>query len=441
MMRLHLALLAVVLSANLAFAQSREEKVRADKAKVESEGFWIYNDLPKGFAQAKKSGQPMIVVLRCIPCEECVKLDDELIDQHPAIKPLLEKFVRVRQISTNGLDLNLFQYDYDQSFAVFLLNGDGTIYGRFGTRSHRTDWHDDVSIEGLAKAMEAALKLHADYPANADSLKAKRGPKPEFASPEKFPALKDKFTDQIDYKGQVVKSCIHCHQVGDAIKELYRTKEGKLPEKVLNPYPHPKILGLILDPRECAKVEEVTDGSDAAQAGFRPGDTIVTLEKQPILSIADVQWVLHHTSDQAAELHFVVSREGQETPLTLKAPAGWKSRDDLGWRVSSWQLRRWGTGGILSEAIPAEAREELKLAPGKMALRVKHVGQYAPHNIAQQAGFQKDDVIVAFDGRDDLVRETDLLRYAINEVGPGKPVEVQILRGGKPLTLKMTLPK
>ena len=106
----------------------------------------------------------MLVVLRCIPCEECVKLDDDLVNEDKRVRPLLEKFVCVRVVSTNGLDLSLFQFDYDQSFAAFLLNADGTIYGRFGTRSHRTSWSDDVSIEGLAKALAGALELHSGVP-------------------------------------------------------------------------------------------------------------------------------------------------------------------------------------------------------------------------------------------------------------------------------------
>ena len=83
-----------------------------------------------------------------------MKLDDELVDTHPVIRPLLEQFVCARQVSTNGLDLSLFQYDTDQSFAVFFLNADKTIYGRFGTRSHRTEWLGDVSLKGLAKALK-----------------------------------------------------------------------------------------------------------------------------------------------------------------------------------------------------------------------------------------------------------------------------------------------
>ena len=81
--------------------KTRDQKVREDQQRVTAEGFWIYNDLPKAFKAAKVSGKPIVVVLRCIPCEECVKLDDDLVDTDPVLKPLLEKFVCVRVVSTN----------------------------------------------------------------------------------------------------------------------------------------------------------------------------------------------------------------------------------------------------------------------------------------------------------------------------------------------------
>src|SRR5581483_3790542 len=160
----------------------REKQVRDDKLKVEADGFWIYNNLPKAFDQAKAEKKPIVVVLRCIPCQECVKLDDNLVDKDPVLRPLLDKFVRVRVVSTNNLDLGLFQYDYDQSFAVFFLNANGTIYGRFGTRSHRTNWVGDVSLDGLAKALEGALECHRFSPENKEWFAGKRGPKPLFPS-------------------------------------------------------------------------------------------------------------------------------------------------------------------------------------------------------------------------------------------------------------------
>ena len=51
-------------------AQTREEKVRSDREKVQAEGYWIYNKIDEGFAQAKQTGKPLLVTFRCIPCEE-----------------------------------------------------------------------------------------------------------------------------------------------------------------------------------------------------------------------------------------------------------------------------------------------------------------------------------------------------------------------------------
>ena len=139
------SLLVVLAITTCATAQTREQKVLAIEKRSRPTASGSTTTCPRRFAEAKKTGKPLLVVLRCIPCEECVKLDDDLVNQDQRVRPLLEKFVCVRVVSTNGLDLSLFQFDYDQSFAVFLLNADGTIYGRFGTRSHRTHWSDDVS--------------------------------------------------------------------------------------------------------------------------------------------------------------------------------------------------------------------------------------------------------------------------------------------------------
>ena len=81
------------IQATKSFAQTRDEMVREDRRKVTEDGFWIYNDLPMAFAEAKETGKPILVVLRCIPCHECVKLDDDLVDKDPVIRPLLDQFV------------------------------------------------------------------------------------------------------------------------------------------------------------------------------------------------------------------------------------------------------------------------------------------------------------------------------------------------------------
>ncbi|MBC8352149.1 MAG: PDZ domain-containing protein [Planctomycetes bacterium] len=421
--------------------QTREEKVREDRRKVEAEGFWIYNNLPLAFDTAKKNGKPILVVLRCIPCEECVKLDDELVEQDPVIRPLLDKFVCARVVSTNGLDLSLFQFDTDQSFAVFFLNADKTIYGRFGTRSHRTEWFGDVSLKGLASSMQGALQLHAGYPDNASSLSAKRGPKPDVASPELYPSLKDKFTDSLNYQGNVVKSCIHCHQIGDAQRDAYRVAGKPLPESLLFPYPHPKALGLILDPDQRATVKDVESGTPAAQAGFKAGDTIESINRQPLLSIADVQWALHQTPASGAQLIASVSRDGQAKEIKLSLGEGWRQADDISWRVSSWGLRRMTTGGILLEPATPEQRQAAGVAEGEMALHAKHVGQYGAHAAAKRAGVKNGDILIAFDGRNDLIREADIFRHGMQDLKPGQRVPITISRAGKRIQLQLPMQK
>ena len=425
----------------VAQTKSREQKVREDRSKVEQAGFWIYNDLPLAFQRAEATKKPLIVVLRCIPCEECVKLDDELVDQDPAIRPLLEQFVCVRVVATNGLDLSLFQYDTDQSFAVFMLNADKTIYGRFGTRSHRTDWLGDVSLAGLRVALEGALELHRDYPANKLTLAGKRGPAPLFPTPEKFPSLAEKYTSSLNYEGNVVQSCIHCHQIGDAQRQFYRDQQQPLPEEVLFPYPHPKSLGLVLDPHERATVKEVSPQSLAAAAGFQAGDRIKRLAGQPLLSMADVQWVLHITPAGSEALKAEVERNGQQFELVLKLSNGWRRLGDLSWRSSSWGLRRMTTGGMFLEPLPEHDRQRLNISAEKMALFAKHVGEYGAHAAAKKAGFRKGDVVIEFDGRSDLLREADLFLYGTTRRKAEERVPVVILRDGQRIELNLPMQK
>jgi len=441
MRSLYRLLLVATMTAGLTAAQTRDEIVRSDREKVEAEGFWMYNDIPGAFEEARKTGKPIVVVLRCLPCHECVKLDDELVDTHPVIRPLLEQFVCVRQVATNGLDLNLFQYDTDQSFAVFFLNADRTIYGRFGTRSHRTEWIGDVSLDGLAKALKKTLELHKNFDDVKDSLAGKTGEPMEVASPEKYPALKDKFTDSLNYEGDVVKSCIHCHQIGDAQREFYWTANRPVPEKVLYPYPHPTVVGLVLDPKELSTVKQVLPDSPAEAAGLQAGDEIAFFNGQPMLSVADVQWVLHNIDPMGGSVPLKVNRDGKQLQTKLSLEKGWRREGDLSWRVTSWGLRRIATGGMVLESLDDDQRAEMNVADDATALYVKRVGQYGPHGTAKRVGFREGDVITRFDGRTDLPSEQALHTYVVTSKKPGQAVDVEVRRKGRKLTLTLPMQK
>ena len=421
------------------FGQTRDEMVREDRRKVTEDGFWIYNDLPKAFENAEKSGKPILVVLRCIPCHECVKLDDELVDQDPVIRPLLEQFICVRQVSTNGLDLSQFQYDTDQSFAVFMLNADGSVYGRFGTRSHRTEWYGDVSLPGLAKALQGALDLHRGYPANRTLIAGKRGGQPEVLTPEMYPSLRERFTEALDYSGDVAKSCIHCHQIGDAQRNQYWTRDNYLPESVLFPYPHPKSIGLTLDPKECATVQGITADSLAAASGLKKGDEIERFGGQLPLSFADLQWVLHQTSSEGGEVPMRVRRGDALMDLTLELPSGWRQLSDISWRVSTWGLRRMVTGGMVLESLTTEIRSEFGLESSLNGLLVRRAGKYGPHAAARRAGFKEGDVIISYAGERDFRSEQEIMHYAVTHLKPGQNIPVVINRKGVKVSLQLPI--
>lgn len=427
-----LSFVAISSSAPAVRAQDRAERVRNDLRDFLARGLWIYNDLEKGFSEARKSGKPLLVVLRCIPCEACRGFDEQVAELDPRIRPLLDKFVRVRIPQTNHLDLSVFQFDYDLSFYAFFFHPGGAIYGRFGSRSTQEDKKGEVSIDAFAEALRAVLALHERYSEVKDSLAAKKGPKPLFPVPEKFPSLEGRYGPTLDYEGKVVQSCIHCHQIRDAERQLLRSEKRLLSDEVLFPFPSPSVLGIELDPRKRATVQAVADGSVAAQAGFRPGDELVSLEGQPLVSISDVEWVLQHAGDKRA-LRATVRRDGasDEDELELPLPEGWRTRGDISWRVSTWDLRRMGTGGMRLEEIEKEEREKLGIDDEHLALRAKHVGEYGEHATAKRAGLQKGDVIIAVDGDTQRRSESRLIAYTMQEKRPGDRIEFVILRNGE----------
>ena len=341
----------------------------------------------------------------------------------------MDQFVCVRLVQVNTLDLSLFQFDPDLTFAVFLLNADRTIYGRFGTRSDFKQADRDISLEGLRKAMRAALELHQNYPANKAALVKKTGPKPRFKTPNEYP--------WVIQKGINRQHCMHCHHVGNAEQMLFRTARKAIPDHVLFPWPMPDAVGLKLDPKEKARVQRVLPHSAAKRAGFRANDEILTFAGQPMLSIADVQWVLHN-SKGPSRLIAEVLRDGKKATLTLSLGNDWRRRGELSWRTTTWNLRRMGTGGLVLEDLPNAARRKAGLSPTELALRVKHVGQFGEHAAAKRAGFKNGDIVVAFDGRTKRMTESSLLAYVVQKRMPGARVPVTVLRAGK--RLHLTLP-
>src|SRR2546426_6226301 len=133
----------------------------------------------------------------------------------------MQQFVCVRMVRANGIDLSMFQFDYDLTFAAFFLNADGTIYGRFGSRSSQKEATKDISLEGFEKALAAALDLHRGYPANRTALIGKQSRPVTVKFPEDYPSLA-KFKSSSVPETSIAKGCIHCHMIRDAERVTYR---------------------------------------------------------------------------------------------------------------------------------------------------------------------------------------------------------------------------
>jgi serine protease Do len=417
---LPLHLLAFVLICCGAAVAQEDLPLREQVKDITPAPHWIYDDLPRAEAEARETGKPLLVVLRCVPCPPGKTLDGQVMNPDPELEALEKKFVCVRVIQTKGLDLKRFSYDYDMSWAAMFLTADGTILGRYGTRNASGHQSDNlISVSGFRRAAERALALHANYPANKAQLADKLAKSVDYPRPEEIPGLTDR-------KGVATtrRNCIHCHMVREyALRAKWEA--GQLTKKDLFVFPMPQRVGLTLDVDDGLVVQKVAPGSAAAQAGFAPGDELVSISGQPLISTADVQWALHIAPVEAT-LPVTLRRNGKLLEKELKLSGDWKE-SDISWRASSWYgLRQ----GVKFEELPAAERAKLGLTDNQLALVIKGLyGRGGPK--LQQAGFKVGDVIVAIDGKDTRLTESQFLTFHRLNYGPQDRIKFTIQRGGK----------
>lgn len=353
---------------------------------------------------------------------------------------LLQRFVCVRVVQANGTDLSLFQFDSDLTFAAFFLNADRKIYGRYGSRPAPRSGSDAVSVDGFVKAMKGALALHAEYPKNISKIHGKRGGPTRVAVPEDFESLVS-YRPQLDFEtgGQVAASCMHCHQIGTARFQDYRDQREAIPEHVLFPWPMPDVLGLTLDVRERARIQRVAKGSLAKEIGLEPGDDIVELGGQAILSIADVQWVLHRAQDPCT-MPVKIKRGDQISSKQLALPKGFRRPARLPFRYADRHLSlgRFGNLGLGTRVrdLSDDERAKLELGTESMAMvpdaggRRGRRGRFGGRN-AGGLQLQEGDVIVAIDGQKARMSESDVFAYLLQKRRARDVVMIEIVRDGE----------
>lgn len=341
---------------------------------------------------------------------------------------LADAFVRVRVTAMDGVDLEAFQFDYDMTWACVFLEPDGTVLGRYGSRdSGVTGSEDLISPAGLRAAMALALELHRGYPANRGALAGKQ------PRPVGYARVEDIDVGRRPGMG----SCYHCHHVAEALARARVVGGAGLDERGAWPYPTAERLGLTLDPVVGLRVAAVAEGSAAAAAGVAVDDVLIALDGQPLVSHADVQWVLHH-APAAGALALEVRRgaggaldeEADVVTLRVVLREGWR-RTDPWWRESRWGIRP----GFELFRLDGDGRRRAGAPADGMALKVTRVFG----NGVRANGVLRGDVLIELDGITLDWDEADALLHLRGVRRPGDVVPVVALRRGERRSLEVLL--
>ena len=190
-------------------------------------------------------------------------------------------------------------------------------------------------------------------------------------------------------------------------------------------------------------LSSVASAGEAADAGLQVGDRIQRMNGQPVLSIADIQWVLDQ-APKTGNLKLVVDRRGTQEQLNLKLTEGWKQRGKFAWRYSYNELK-WKVLGLDQLRNLTEVkRKQLGIQKGESGIRIGKVitGKTRWHRAncnlsARRVGLRGGDVILSIDGQGRL-DESRFMAYILQRTKPRDRITLTILRNG--LRKKFTYP-
>jgi serine protease Do len=341
-----------------------------------------------------------------------VRLDQSIAD-------VARQFVRVRVLNMRGVNLNLFEFDYDLDWAALILAPDETVLGRFGGRDpiDPARYH---TMPGLRYALEEALKSEAAAKARAGAG-GKQSPLPEVDVVENYPGFKRMKDD----------ACIHCHQAIDFRREALRSA-GKWKKEMAWIYPLPDNLGLRLDPRQGNRLESVEPGSAANRLGLHAGDVLRRVNNRRVASFADVQYALHK-AERATAIPIVWESQGRRRDGVIQGTADWYVTD-ISWRASTKRLGP--NPSIHGTDLTPEQKQQLGLNPRHLAMAL---GPFQPP-AARQAGLRPGDIIVGVDNHRPEMTAGQFDAYIRLEYQVGQSVTYNYLRGGQALNAALTLP-
>jgi membrane-associated protease RseP (regulator of RpoE activity) len=176
---------------------------------------------------------------------------------------------------------------------------------------------------------------------------------------------------------------------------------------------------LEIAPGQGVVVVSVKPGSLAEHAGLKINDVLLSLGEQKATDVAQVRKVLLGLGKEALEVKLI--REGKPSRMSLVGP-------EHGFPPEAAEF--WI--GVPVSPVDATLRAHLSSLAEDTGLIVNDVVKGSP---ADSAKVQKNDILVSLDGKP--LKTPDTLIEQI-QASKGKPVPLELVRAGKPITLTIT---
>ena len=166
-------------------------------------------------------------------------------------------------------------------------------------------------------------------------------------------------------------------------------------------------------------VVSVKGGGLADQAGLRVNDIMLSLGDQPAKSAEQVRNTLLRLGGEAPQVKLI--RQGKPTQLSVAGPKHGASFERFDYFI-----------GVPVSPVDAALRAHLPSLSADSGLVANDVVEGSP---AQKAGVRKNDILVALGGK--ALKDSAALIEQV-KASEGKPVPLELLRAGKPMTIQVT---
>ncbi len=327
---------------------------------------------------------------------------------------MAQEYVLLRLTNMRGVNLSIFDFDYDLSWYAFFLTSDGAVLGRFGGRDADTPGKY-LTLSGLRHSLEESL---GRFRTNKLDKPAQRKP----IQAEDYPGAA-KLADN---------ACIHCHHIHEFQRDaLQRAKRWSLDNVWI--YPQPENLGLTLDAEQGNRIVSVKPGSAVAKVGMKANDVLRTVQNLPISSVADLQNALQHGPKKGALSITWRSGAANRTEV-VELAENWRNTD-ISWR---WSLKSMSPNpSIIGDDLNSEERKKFGLDPRQLAYR--QMNFLTP--TARHAGLQANDVIVGLNDRPLAMTARQFEAHIRLYCQVGQEITLNVLRGKERVKLKLKLPE